>query len=389
MYFQDEPEHIQMLRQQLRRFVETELPRDKVREWERQCTFPKDVLAKLAGLGVFGLTVDAEYGGLGRDIVAAIAVIDELSRRGVVISAPYIHGAFYGGLNLSESASEEQKRQLLPKFAAGELLMAYGLSEPDVGGDLAQVKTTAKRVNGGKTVLVNGTKRWCTGARDSDYIYCLVKSDAEAPKYRNLTFLLIPPTTPGITITDLEHMGLHYTQTTDVTFENVEVPAENIVGGEAGWNQGWQKLIGPALDIERLEVAALSLGIARAAVDDAWNYAQERKQFGVLVSSHQAIRHTLAEAQTKLRACEHMLYHAAWLAGEGRDCAVASSMAKLFVAENCMSIVISCQQILGAYGCSEEYDLARHVRDMSVMPIIGGSSNMQRNNIANRMRLAM
>lgn len=388
MYFQDEPEHIGMLRRQLRRFVEAELPRDKVRAWERECTFPRDVLAKLAALGVFGLTVAEEYGGLGRDVVAAIVVIEELARRGAVMAGPYIHGAFYGGLNISESGSEEQKRALLPKLARGELLIAYGFSEPDVGGDLSQVSTSGRLIDGGRSVLINGTKRWCTGARDADYIYCLLKSDAEAPKYKNLSFVLIPPATKGISITDLDHMGFQYSKTTDVIFDDVVVPAENVVGGSAGWNRGWQKLVGPALDVERLEVAALSLGIAHAAVADAWEYAQGRRQFGCAISGHQAIRHTLADVQTKLRACEHMLYHAAWLANEGRECAVESSMAKLFVADTSLEIVLACQQVMGAYGCSEEYDLARHVRDVTCMPIIGGSSNMQRNNIVGRMRLA-
>jgi alkylation response protein AidB-like acyl-CoA dehydrogenase len=388
MYFQDEPDHIRQFRDELRRFVVTELPREKVREWERACTFPRDVLAKLASLGVFGLTVDEAYGGLGRDIVAAVVVIEELSRRGTVLSTPYIQGAFYGGLNISESGSEAQKRDLLPKLAAGEILFSYGLSEPDVGSDLADVRTRASIVNGGKAVRVSGAKRWCTGARDVDYIYCLVQSDPEGPKYRNLSFVLVPPTTPGISITDIDHMGFRYTKTTDVTFDDVEVPVENIVGGLAGWNRGWDMLIGPALDVERLELAAASLGIAHAVLNDAWDYAQGRQQFGKVISAHQSIRHTLADAQTNLRACEHMLYHAAWLANERRDCSVESSMAKLFVSETCLKIVLSCQQVMGAYGLAEEYDIPRHVRDMTCMPIIGGSSNIQRNNISNRMRLA-
>jgi alkylation response protein AidB-like acyl-CoA dehydrogenase len=389
MYFTDEPEHIRALRDQIRRFVSEELPREKVREWEQQCTFPRDVLAKLATLGVFGLTVDEQYGGLGRDVVAAIVVIEELSKRGPVLSTPYIHGAFYGSLNISESGSESQKRELLPKLANGEMLFAYGLSEPDVGGDLAEVKTRAEIVDGGRKVRINGTKRWCTGARDVDYIYCLVRSATGAPKYHNLSFLLIPPTTPGISINDIEHMGFQYTKTTDVVFDDVEIPTENIVGGIEGWNKGWQMLVGPALDIERLELAAISVGIAHAAVEDAWNYAQERKQFGRVISAHQSVRHALADVQTQLRACEHMLYHAAWLANEGRECAVESSMAKLFVADACLKIVLTCQQVMGAYGLSEEYDMARRVRDMACMPIIGGSSNIQRNNITNRMRLAV
>jgi alkylation response protein AidB-like acyl-CoA dehydrogenase len=388
MYFQDEPEHIRQFRDELRRFVAIELPREKVREWERDCTFPKAVLARLASLGVFGLTVDETYGGLGRDIVATVVVIEELSRRGTVLSTPYIQGAFYGALNISESGSEEQKRELLPKLAMGEMLFSYGLSEPDVGSDLAEVTTRAAIVDGGKTIRINGAKRWCTGARDADYIYCLVRSDAAAPKYQNLSFVLVPPQSPGITITDIDHMSFRYTKTTDVIFDDVEVPVENIVGGLAGWNRGWEMLVGPGLDVERLALGAIALGIARAAVNDAWEYAQERRQFGKVISAHQAIRHALADAQTSLRACEHMLYHAAWLANERRDCSVESSMAKLFVGDTCLRIVLSCQQVMGAYGLAEEYDMPRHVRDMTSIPIIGGSSNIQRNNIANRLKLA-
>jgi alkylation response protein AidB-like acyl-CoA dehydrogenase len=132
----------------------------------------------------------------------------------------------------------------------------------------------------------------------------------------------------------------------------------------------------------------MALGIARGALDDAWRYAGERKQFGKAIGEHQAVRHTLADARTTFQACELMLYHAAWLADQGRNCAVESSMAKMFVTDRGLDIVITCQQVLGAYGCAEEYDLERNVRDMTCLPIVGGSSNMQRNNIANRLRLA-
>ena len=388
MYFQDEPEHIRMLRDTLKRFVAQELPRELCRQWDREARFSWEAVRKLADLGVFGLTIDEEYGGLGRDIVAAVVVIEELSRRGTVLSCPYIHGAFYGGMNIGEAGSEDQKRELLPKLARGEILFAYGLSEPDVGGDLASVATSARLSADGTKVIINGTKRWCTAARDAAYIYCLCKSDPTAPRYKNLSFVLVPTDAPGITIRDIPHLGLRYAKTTDVYFDQVEVPAANIVGGMAGWNTGWDKLVGPALDVERLEITAATLGIAHGAMEDAWAYAQERKQFGKVISAHQAVRHALVDAQTRLRACDHMLYHAAWLAQMGRPCAIESSMAKLFIGETALEIALSCQKVMGAYGCAEEYDMERYVRDLTCMPIVGGSSNMQRNNIAGRMRLA-
>jgi alkylation response protein AidB-like acyl-CoA dehydrogenase len=385
MYFTDEPAHVAQLRETLRKFAAAEMPRERLREWDRRNTFDRAVFDRLAALGVCGLTIDEEHGGAGRDIVAAIAVIDELARRGAAIAGPYIHCAFYGGLNISENGSPEQKRELLPRLARGEILFAYGLSEPDVGGDLASVTTTARR--DGDRVVLNGTKRWCTAARVADYMYTLVRSDADAGRYKNLSFVLVPFGTPGITITTIDHLGIRYAETTDVTLEDVVVPASMIVGGETGWNQGWRMLAGPALDVEKLEITAVTLGIASAAVDDAWAYAKERVQFGKPISEHQAVRHALVDARTKLQACRHMLYHAAWLAHERRPCSVETSMAKLFIAEAAVEIVLACQKVMGAYGCAAEYDMERYVRDVVCMPIVGGSSNMQRNNIANRLGL--
>lgn len=383
-----EPPHLGALRETLRRFVEREMPREAVRRWDRERTFPMETFRRLAALGVCGLTVPEEYGGAGRDLVAAVAVIDELARRGGAMAGPYIHCAFYGGLNVGENGSEAQKRDLLPRVARGEVLFAYGLSEPDVGGDLASVGMTARRSADGRTVTLNGTKRWCTAARVADWIICLVRSDAEAPRYRNLSVVLVPPTAPGVTIVDIDHLGLRYAATTDVIFEDVVVPIEDVLGGADGWNQGWRMLAGPALDVEKLEITACAYGIAAAAVDDAWAYAQERRQFGKPISGHQAVRHALVEARTKLAACRHMLYHAAALASAGAPCSVETSMAKLFVGDTAVEIVLACQRVMGAYGCADGYDMERYVRDVCVMPIVGGSSNMQKNNIAARLKLA-
>lgn len=388
MYFAEEPEHIALLRRSVRTFVEREMPREKVREWEQACAFQPELFRKLAATGLCGITIDESYGGAGRDIVGAIAVIEELCRRGTAAAGPFIHCAFYGGMNISENGSEEQKRELLPKLARGELFMAYGLTEPDVGGDLASVTTSARRTPDGRHVVINGTKRWCTGAGFADYIITLCNSDPEGKRYRNLTMLLVPTDAAGITIEDIDHMGLRYAPSTDVIFNDVTVPIENVLGGPDAWDDGWRRLAGPSLDIEKLEITAVALGIAEAAVADAWQYAQERVQFGKPISGHQAIRHELADVQTDLQACRHMLYHAAWLANEGKPCSVEASMAKLFVAETGVRIVQRCQKIMGAYGCSPEYDMERCVRDMLLMPIVGGSSNMQRNNIAARLKLA-
>jgi len=383
--FTDEPDHIRALRDQLKRFVAEKAPREKRRAWDKAHAWPRDLYQELAAMGLMGLTVPEEYGGAGQDIVAAVAVIEELARAGPALAGPYIHCASYGGMNLSENGSPEQKEAFLPKLAKGELLFAYGLSEPDVGGDLASVKTRAWRE--GDEIVVRGAKRWCTGADFADYLYCLVNSDSEAGRYKNLSFLLVPRETPGVTITPINHVNLRYTLSSDVHFDDVRLPLSAIVGGEAMWNRGWTLLAGRALDVEKLEVAAVTFGIAAAAVDEAWTYAQEREQFGKPIAQHQAIRHKLVTARTKLAACRHMLYHAAHLANTGASCAIETSMAKLFLADTGVEIALACQQVMGAYALSDAYDIERNVRDLLGMPIVGGSSDMQRNNLASLWRL--
>jgi len=388
MYFADEPEHVSMLRDSLRRFNEKEAPREKRREWQAAQRWPREVFAKLADMGICALTVPEEFGGHGQDWYAATAVIEELTRSGMFLAGPYIQCAFYGGGNISESGSPEQKSTLLPKIAAGELQFAYGLSEPDVGGDLAAVKTRAHLEDGGDTVVINGAKRWCTGADWADYIFCFVNSDPDGRKYQNLSMVLVPADAQGITRQQLTHRNLVYSHSFDVYFDDVRVPAENILGGPGAWNNGWRALAGRSLDVEKVEVAAMTFGLAQAAVEEAWEYAQQRHQFGKPISGHQAVRHELVQARTRLEACRHMLYHAAWLIDQGRPASVETSMAKLFIGDTGVEIGLACQRVLGAYGMSEEFDMAQTVMDLIGMPIVGGSSNMQLNNIANRLGLA-
>jgi alkylation response protein AidB-like acyl-CoA dehydrogenase len=387
VHFADEPEHIALLREQMRRFVAAEMPPEKRQQWDREHRFPRELFAKLAALGVCGLTIAEEYGGAGADLVAAVAVIEELCRGGAFAAGPFIHCAFYGGMNISENGSEAQKRALLPRLARGELLFAYGLSEPDVGGDLASVRTTARICEDGAHLVLHGSKRWCTGAEFADYIYCLVRSGPEGARHQNLSFVLVDPKTPGVAISPIEHANLRYTLSSDVSFDGARVPIENVVGGPGALGRGWKMLVGRALDVEKLEITAVTFGIAQAAVEEAWAYAQQRVQFGKPIAAHQVIKHALVEARTQLEACRHMLYHAAWLAQQGRPCSIETSMAKLFVADTSVAIALACQRVMGAYGLSEGHDMERHVRDLLGMPIVGGSSHMQKNNLARRWGL--
>lgn len=380
-----EADHVTEIRRQLRRFVAAKMPRTKRIEWDRAQTWDRGLFAEIADMGLIGLTVPEAYGGSGVDISAAVAVIEELAQGGTSLAGPYIHAAFYGGMNLVENGSPEQREALLPAIVAGRLLLAYGLSEPNVGGDLASVETTARR--DGDSLVINGAKRWCTGADWATYIYCLVRSGDPAERHRNLSFVLVPSDAPGVTMHPIEHANLRYTASMDVYFDDVRLPLSAIVGGPTMWNRGWELLAGRALDVEKIEITALGYGLARAALEEAWDYAQQRRQFGKRIADHQVIRHKLVTARTRLTACRHMLYHGAWLADRGLPCSVETSMAKLFCADVGVEIALACQQIMGAYGLSDAYDMERNVRDLLGMPIVGGSSDIQKNNLAKMLKL--
>ena len=383
--FAPEPDHVTELRRQLSRWVADKMPREKRREWDMAHTWDRDLFKELAAMGLIGLTIPEEYGGQGDDIYAAAAVIDELCQGGPSMAGPFIHAAFYGGLNISENGSKEQKEALLPKLARGEMFLCYGLSEPNVGGDLPSVETRVTR--DGDEIVINGAKRWCTGADWSDYIYCLCRSGGPEDRHGNLTFVLVPTDAPGVSMQPIAHSNLRYTDSMDVFIDDVRLPASAIVGGPDKWNKGWEALAGRALDVEKIEITAVAFGIARAALDEAWTYAQERTQFGKPISKHQAIAHKLVTARTKLAACRHMLYHAAWLASDHQPCSVETAMAKLYVADTGVEIGLACQQVIGAYGLSDAYDIERNVRDLLGMPIVGGSSDIQKNNLARMLRL--
>ena len=381
-----ENEDTEALRDLLRKFLDKEVPPELAAKWDREDHIPREMIGRLAELGVCALAVPEEHGGMGRDVWGMTVTIQELARRSIALAGLYIMNAFYGSLNIAEAGTPEQQERLLPGLCAGEILFAYGLSEPDVGADLASVTTRAERR--GDKVVINGYKRWCSGAGIADYIYLLVRSGEPDARYKNLSFVLVPPNAPGITLQSIGTLGIHGIPTNDVILEDVEVPFENVIGGEAGWNQGWSLLAGPALEAEKLETPALALGVAEAAVDEAWQYSQERRQFGGPICTIQSIRHMLSDVQTKLQACRLMLASAAWKVHTGRPSAVDTSMAKLFVSDTCRDIVLTCQQVLGAYGYAHGFAMERYVRDILVMPIWGGSSAIQKNNIANLLKLA-
>lgn len=377
-------DELKVVRDTVRRLLSDCVERGDPARWDSLSILPTDVIQKLNSLGLCGLTIPESYGGAGRNIPAALAVVEELSMKSLALAVPYIMSTFYGGINILECGTEEQKTEFLPRIAKGELLLAFGVTEPDVGGDVASVKTSARRRNG--RVIINGSKRFITGANIADFIYTLVKTGDK--KYQDLAIVLIPRAAKGVTISKIESIGMRGgAYTCDLTFDDVDLPDSLIVGGEEGWNRGWEMMAGPGLDVERLEVAATALGLAGAALKEAWEYSMNRKQFGMLICGHQSVRHMLADMQTEFQACRLMVDHAARMAQSGVRCRTESAMAKLYVCERARQIVLNSQAVLGAYGCVQGSDMERLVRDVLILPIAGGSSAIQRNNIASSLGL--
>jgi len=382
----DANEDLDIFRDSVTKFLDKSCPAEIIARWEAEDTVPRSVLKGMAELGVLGLTVPEEYGGLGIDVATMCVVMEVFAARWSGLASLYNMSVGYGSLNLVYKGSEEQKRRFLPGLIAGETLFAYGLSEPEVGADLASVKTKAERR--GDTVVLNGAKRWISGANMGDYMLTLVRSGAPDERYRNLSFVIVPLDAPGLSIIPTRCMGTHGVPTNDVHLDGVEVGADMILGGDAGWNNGWSMLAGPSLEIEKLAPTFIALGIAKAAVAEAWRYSQERTQFGKPICAHQAVRHVLADVQTKLKAARLMAYDAAAQVNRQAPSAVDTCMAKLFVAETAKEIVLACQQsVMGAYGYAEGFGMERYVRDVLAVPIYGGSSAIQRNNIATLMKL--
>jgi len=382
----EENDDLNLFRESIAKFLDKECPVENIARWEAEDAIPRSVLAGMAELGILGLTVPEEYGGLGTNVMMMCVVMEDLAARWSGLASLYNMSVGYGSLNLVYKGTEDQKQRFLPGLLSGETLVAYGLSEPEVGGDLASVKTRAERQR--DKVILNGTKRWISGANLGDYMLALVRSGDPEQRYRNLSFVIVPLDAAGVSITTTRCMGHHGVPTNDVILDNVEVGADMILGGDAAWNSGWSMLAGPSLEIEKLAPTFIALGIAKAAVAEAWQYSQERVQFGQAICTHQAVRHVLSDVQTKLKAARLMAYDAASKVDAQQPSAVDTCMAKLFVAETAKDIVLACQQyVMGAYGYAEGFQMERYVRDVLAVPIYGGSSAIQKNNIATLMKL--
>ncbi len=354
-------------------FVAKEL-KPMARETDEKGEFNWMAVKKMGPLGLLGLEVPEEYGGAEVDAISAAIAIEEL---GWGCAATALAVSAHNGLALGpivNFGSEELKQQWLPGLATGKgKLGCLSLTEPGAGSDLqGGVRTMA--VKEGDSWIIDGSKMWMTNASISDVMVVLCRTDPQGGS-RSLSHILVPTNTEGITIASAEKkMGLKGSPTHAVTFDEVRVPLENLVGMEG---RGLQQTLA-TLDNGRIGIAALALGIGRAAYEAAIKYAHERETFGKPIAQHQAVQWMLADAATELQAARLMVYWAAWLREEKRPYAKEAAMAKLFSTEVSERVCRNAIQIHGGYGYSAEFEVERMYRDTRLMTIGEGTSEIQR-----------
>lgn len=361
-------------------FVATEV-RPKAREVDETSSFNWEATRKMGPLGLLGLNIPEQYGGSGVDAISAAIAIEEL---GWACGSTALAISAHNGLGTTPIVlygSEEMKKLWLPIVASGKSrLGALALTEPGAGSDLqGGVRTRAEKI--GSEWVINGNKMWCTNASIAEYIITLVRTNP-AGGSRSLSMLLVPTNTPGLMIFPAEKkMGLKGSPTHAVTYEDVRIPLENLIGE---YNHGLHQTLA-TLDGGRISIGALSVGLAQAAFEASISYAKSRYTFGKPIAEHQAIQFMLSDAATEIEAARLMVYRAAWLKQQGKPYSKEAAMAKLFATEMAERVCRNAIQVHGGYGYSRDYPVERIYRDARLMTIGEGTSEMQRIVIARQL----
>ncbi|KAA9149012.1 acyl-CoA dehydrogenase [Amycolatopsis acidicola] len=367
----------EQFREALRAFVDKEIV-PVAREWEHEGRYPTEIVEQMKTLGLFGLMIPEEYGGADADFTSFTLMFEEIAR-GWMGVAGILGSHSLSCWMLAKHGTAEQKQRYLPELATGQRRTGIALTEPDAGTDLQGIRTTA--IRDGDEYVVNGAKMWITNARYADPLPVLVKTDrAATPAHKGMSVLLVDAGTPGFRVTkDIPKLGYKGTESCEVVFEDVRVPAANLLGGTEG--RGMQQVLS-ALEVGRLNIAGRSLGIAQRAYDEALAYSKERQAFGKPIADFQAIQIRLAETATQLQAARLLTYWAATRLDEGERSDLQTGMAKLFASEVALQAAQDSMRVHGGYGYSAEFEIERLYRDSILMTIGEGTSDIMRTVIA-------
>ncbi len=351
----------------------TAMERDKTKE------FPAENLKKMGELGLMGMMIPTEYGGEGVDTVSYVLALSEIAyscaSTAVVMS---VHNSIVCE-SILKFGTEDQKERFLKPLAEGKIIGAFALTEPQAGSDPVSQTTTAER--DGDYYVLNGDKRFITSGKNSGVIIVTAKTD-EAKRHKGISAFLVKKDTPGLVVGNIEDkMGLRASDTTDLIFENCRIPAEDMLGNEG---DGF-KIAMSGLDCGRIGIAAQSVGVAQAALDEAVKYAKKRKQFGQPISNFQGLRWMIADMATEIEAARQLMLSAAAMKDRGEKFTAQASMAKLFASEMVNRITAKAVQIHGGYGFTKDYPVERFYRDARVFTIYEGTSEIQRLVISNHI----
>jgi alkylation response protein AidB-like acyl-CoA dehydrogenase len=368
-------------RKAVREFVRRECPLEYARACDRESRPPESAFRALGKQGWLGVSIPEAAGGSGGDFIDLAILLEELGRGCLDLALWVFRVVTYGGHAIVRHGTPAQQAKFVPAAARGELSMAFALTEPESGSDAAALKTTATRDEEG--FILRGQKMFTSGMDVSDVVLLAARTDPQAPKHGGISCFLVDCKSPGITVQRLETLGHRAIATTAVFLDNVRVPRDRLLGP---LNGGWPVVTG-TLELERLCLSAARTGAAAAAFDDALAYAKSRQQFGRPIGKFQAVSHKLADMQVMLDVSRTLVYRFAWLLGAGKADRRDAAVLKLYTAEAYKAIADHGMQILGGYGYTMDSDMQRHFRDSRLATIGGGTSEIQRNIIANALGL--
>ena len=384
--FQEMTDEQKAIVEMVRQFADEQII-PNAEEYDHEDKFPEPIVEQMKELGLFGVTIPEEYGGMGLDLTTYSMIVEELSRGWISISG-VVNTHFIGSYLLMKFGTDEQKQYFLPKMATGEMRAAFSLSEPEVGSDVQGIKSVATKDDDGNWVL-EGQKMWVTNGLGSSVVFVLMKNDPKAdPPYKGMTCFItekepwkdknegdfagleIPP--------KIKKMGYKGVESTELVYSGYKCPPERILGGEeAGLGKGFSQMM-DALEVGRVNVAARGVGIAQRALELALKYSQERKTFGKPIAQHQAILFKLADMATKIEAARLVTRKAARMKDAGQRSDLEAGMAKLIASETGKEVVEDSFRIHGGYGYSKEYEIERLYRDAPLLLIGEGTSEIQR-----------
>jgi len=364
----------------VRDFTKGEFDKELALELDKKHEFPRKIWQKAGDLGLIGVHYPEEYSGQGLGSIEDIIVIEELCRGDSTIGSAVALSSFASELVL-HYGNDDMKQKFLPQVAEGKMLSAGAFTEPNHGSDITSMETTA--VKEGDEWVVNGVKTFITNAGLAGFYSVLCQTDPDAkPSYRGLSVILVEADREGVSTADVgEKMGISMMATAEVTFKDVRVPADNLIGEEG---KGFYHVL-HFFDESRIQVAAQALGTAQGAYDRALAYVKQREQFGRKIAQFQVTQHKLADMATKIELARLITYKAAWNFDQGRIDPKLTSMAKMYAARTAVEVADEAIQLLGGYGYMKEYEVERFYRDAKITEIYEGTKEIQKNTIASAL----